>query len=224
MERLPKVVDYSTPLATMPDGTVNYLVSNTPINNSSFTAGSTIIVDLNNVPAFLDPASLSFRYKYTATTSSIAAAASNSVGINSGIVGCPAYTPFLRVDILANSAVVESINNYNTLATMLTNVGLGTSDKLGQQFSLGYAGVSGDATMSNQTNTDGIVIQSAAALTVTQAVTAVTQSNYISAPLIGCSLSSAEKLLPLDYVNWRIQLTLDSLAKSGAAARLLAVA
>ena len=39
MERLPKSVDYSTPLATMPDGTVNYLVSNTPINNSSFTPG-----------------------------------------------------------------------------------------------------------------------------------------------------------------------------------------
>ena len=72
MERLPKSIDYSTPLATMPEGTVNYLVSNTPINNSSFTAGSTIIVDLNNVPGFLDPASLSIRYKYTATTATVA--------------------------------------------------------------------------------------------------------------------------------------------------------
>jgi hypothetical protein len=71
MERLPKSIDYSTPLATLPDGTVNYLVSNTPINNSSFTPGSTIIVDLNNVPAFLDPASLSFRYKYVATTDTV---------------------------------------------------------------------------------------------------------------------------------------------------------
>ena len=34
MERLPKSVDYSTPLATLPDGTVNYLVSYTPINNN----------------------------------------------------------------------------------------------------------------------------------------------------------------------------------------------
>ena len=107
MERLPKSVDYNTPLATLPDGTVNYLVSNTPINNNSFVPGGTIIVDLNNVPAFIDPASLSFRYKYTAVTSSIGSVA----GSNVGIVGCPAYTPFLRVDILANSAVVESINN-----------------------------------------------------------------------------------------------------------------
>ena len=135
MERLPKSVDYSTPLATMPDGCVNYLVSNTPINHSSFAPGSTIIVDLNNVPAFLDPASLSLRYKYTATTTVTAAA-----NANVGIVGCPAYTPFLRVDILANSAVVESINNYNTLATMLTNTTLSVSEKFGQQASLGYSG------------------------------------------------------------------------------------
>ena len=210
MERLPKSVDYSSPLATLPDGTVNYLVSNTPINNNSFTQGTTIIVDLNNVPAFLDPASLSFRYKYTATTATVA---SNG---NAGIVGCPAYTPFLRVDILANSAVVESINNYNSLATMLTNVGLSVADKLGQQFSLGYAGTTGDATMSNQNNTDGIVIATNTQTVATVVTGATTVSNYISAPLIGCSLAYAEKLLPLDYVNWRIQLTLDSLANIGS--------
>lgn len=211
MERLPKSVDYSTPLATLPDGTVNYLVSNTPINNSSFTQGSTIIVDLNNVPAFLDPASLSFRYKYTATTATVGS------GGQAGIVGCPAYTPFLRVDILANSAVVESINNYNSLATMLSNVGLSVADKLGQQYSLGYASsVDGDATMSNQNNTDGLVISTNTQTVVTVVTAATTVNNYISAPLIGCSLSYAEKLVPLDYVNWRIQLTLDSLANIGS--------
>ncbi len=212
MERLPKSVDYSTPLATFPDSTVNYLVSNTPINNNSFTPGGTIIVDLNNVPAFLDPASLSIRYKYTVTTPTLSAATGSSTG-NCGIVGCPAYTPFLRVDVIANSAVVESINNYNSLATMLTNVGLNVADKLGQQFSLGYAGTSGDATMSNQINTDGIILAGGVVNTATAAT--ASYSNYISAPLIGCSLSYAEKLVPLDLVNWRIQLTLDSLANIG---------
>jgi hypothetical protein len=208
MERLPKSVDYSTPLATMPDGCVNYLVSNTPINNNSFTPGSTIIVDLNNVPAFLDPASLSFRYKYTVTTPTLAAATGSSTG-NIGIVGCPAYTPFLRCDILANSAVVESINNYNSVATMLTNIGLSVSEKLGQQTSLGYSPNAGD-TMDNQNDTDGIIIVPGAVNTATAA--SATYANYVSAPLIGCSLAYAEKLVPLDYVNWRIQLTLDSLA------------
>jgi hypothetical protein len=202
MERLPKSIDYSSPLATLPEGTVNYLVSNTPINNSSFTPGSTIIVDLNNVPAFLDPASLSFRYKYTA----VAPAVSTTNSGNCGIVGCPAYTPFLRVDILANSAVVESINNYNSVATMLTNVGLSVADKLGQQTSLGYSPQSGD-NMDNQNDTDGIILS-----TFTATSAAATYANYISAPLIGCSLAYAEKLVPLDLVNWRIQLTLDSLA------------
>jgi len=213
MERLPKSVDYSTPLATMPDGTVNYLVSNTPINNSSFTPGSTIIVDLNNVPAFLDPASLSFRYKYVAVTKTCQTALT-TVTLQSGIVGCPAYTPFLRVDILANSSVVESINNYNTVATMLSNVGLSISEKLGQQASLGYCGSGGDLNMENQYDADGVVIASYTGSTATQA--AVTATNYISAPLIGCSLSYAEKLIPLDIANWRIQLTLDSLANIGS--------
>ena len=212
MERLPKSIDYSTPLATLPDGTVNYLVSNTPINNSSFTPGSTIIVDLNNVPAFLDPASLSIRYKYVAVTATCPTAATTAT-LNAGIVGCPAYTPFLRCDILANSSVVESINNYNTVATMLTNVGLSVSEKLGQQASLGYSGYSGD-TMDNQFDTDGIIIAAFTGSASTQA--AVTATNYISAPLIGCSLSHAEKLVPLDIANWRIQLTLDSLANIGS--------
>jgi len=92
MERLPKSIDYSSPLATLPDGTVNYLVSCTPINNSSFSPGSTIIVDLNNVPAFLDPASLSFRYKYVAVTATCPTATTTTT-LNAGIVGCPAYTP-----------------------------------------------------------------------------------------------------------------------------------
>ena len=208
MERLPKSVDYSTPLATLPDGTANYLVSSTPINNSQFTPGSTIIVDLNNVPGFLDPASLSFRYKYTAVTSALGSVA----GSNVGIVGCPAYTPFLRVDIIANSAVVESINNYNSLATMLTNVGLNIADKFGQQASLGYCGTGGDANMDNQVDTDGIILATTTATTSS----AQTYSNFISAPLIGCSLGYAEKLVPLDYVSWRVQLTLDSLANIGS--------
>jgi hypothetical protein len=213
MIALPKSVDYnSQPMATMPDGTVNYLVSNTPVNNSSFTPGSTIIVDLNSVPAFLDPASLSIRYKYVAVTATCPTALTTAT-LNAGIVGCPAYTPFLRVDVLSNSAVVESINNWNSVATLISNVGMSVADKLGQQANLGYSGYSGD-TMDNQFDTDGIVLVAYTGSTATQAAT--TATNYISAPLIGCSLTSAEKLLPLDLMNLRLQFTLDSLANIGS--------
>jgi hypothetical protein len=209
MERLPKSVDYSTPLSTMPDSTVSYIVSNTPTNGSSFTPGTTIIVDLNNVQGFLDPASLSIRYKYTATAAS---KSSLTVGQNCGIVGCPAY-PFIRLDVLANSSVIESINNYNSLATMLTNTTYDVAQKLGMQPSMGWAGIDGDATMSNQNNTDGIILTTALASS-TLAVT--DESNFISAPLLGCSLSNCEKLVPLNACSWRLQFTLDALSNIGS--------
>ena len=75
---------------------------------------------------------------------------------------------------------------------------------------MGFAGSAGDATMSNQNNTDGIVLFSSTATNAS--FTGATYNNYISAPLIGCSLSNAEKLVPLDFVNWRLQLTIDSIA------------
>lgn len=212
MERLPKSVDYSQPLATMPDSTMNYVVTNTPTNGSSFTPGTTIIVDLNNVQGFLDPASLSFRYKYTAVSASKATAAT-TVTQNTGIVGCPAFSPFLRLDVLANSAVIESINNYNSLATMISNTYYDTAQKLGQQVSLGFAGAAGDATMSNQNNTDGIVF---AGSTAGGSFSAQTVNNFISAPLLGCSLSNCEKLIPLNGPSFRIQLTLDALSNIGS--------
>jgi hypothetical protein len=212
MERLPKSVDYSTPLAQMPDGTINYLVSNTPVNNSSFTPGSTIIVDLNNAPAFLDPASISIRYKYVAVSATCPTAATTAT-LNAGIVGCPLYTPFLRVDVLCNSTVIESVNNYNTVATLLSNVSLSVSEKLGMQVSLGYAPYSGD-TMDNQFDTDGIVLNAYTGSTATQA--AISSTNYVSGPLIGCSIGNCEKLIPLDLCNLRLQFTLDALSNIGS--------
>jgi len=210
MERLPKSVDYSTPLATMPDSTVSYIVSNTPTNGSSFTPGTTIIVDLNNVQGFLDPASLSFRYKYTATAASKASAA--TITPQCGIVGCPAY-PFIRLDVLANSSVIESINNYNSLATMLTNTTYDVAQKLGMQSSMGWGGSDGDATMSNQNNTDGIVLTTA---TAAGSLATTSESNFISAPILGCSLSNCEKLVPLSACSWRLQFTLDALINIGS--------
>jgi len=209
MERLPKSVDYSTPLSTMPDSTVSYIVSNTPTNGSSFTPGTTIIVDLNNVQGFLDPASLSFRFKYQAT----AASKTSIAGIqNCGIVGCPAY-PFIRLDVLANSSVIESINNYNSLATMLTNTTYDVAQKLGMQSSMGWGGSDGDATMSNQNNTDGIVLT---ASTAAGTLAATDETNFISAPIIGCSLANCEKLVPLNACSWRLQFTLDALSNIGS--------
>ena len=211
MERLPKSVDYSQPLATMPDSTMNYIVTNTPTNGSSFSPSSTIIVDLNNVQGFLDPASLSFRYKYTAVTASKATAVT-TIEQNAGIVGTPCFTPFLRLDVLANSAVIESINNYNSLANMYLNCTYDIAQKFGNQVSMGFAGTSGDLNMDNQEDTDGIIFIS----TDGGSFSAQTVSNFVSAPLVCCSLSNCEKLVPLNACSWRLQFTLDALSNIGS--------
>jgi hypothetical protein len=114
-----------------------------------------------------------------------------------------------------NSNVVESINNYNSLATALSNLNYGISEKMGQQSMLGYyeqtyagggaLGAMTDYSTINE-NTDGLTVQTIAAMTA-----ATTVNYYLSAPLPSL-LSNAEKLVPLNGTNIRLQFTLDSLS------------
>ena len=212
MEALPKSVDYSEPLGILPSGTENYNVTCYAVNGGPFTGGSQIIVDLNNV-GYLDPASLSIRYKLSLTIPTVAAAQVTSYSIP----GCPVYAPILRLDTLFNSNVVESINNYNSVATALSNLNMSISDKMGQQSALGYyeqsitlsnAGVASalvDYSTINE-NTDGLTV-CATSGAATNATTTLTYS--MSAPLPSL-LSNAEKLIPLNGTNIRLQFTLDA--------------
>jgi len=86
---------------------------------------------------------------------------------------------------------------------MISNVNMSVAGKLGQQFCLGY----NDSYEYNE-NTDGYIagIQGTAA---TGQV--LTRTLYLSAPL-PCLLSNAEKLIPLNGTNIRLQLTTDALA------------
>ena len=187
-EFLPSAVNYTEPLAVLPPNATNYLYSCVPSNGASFTPGSLIQVDLGN-RGFLDPASLMIRYKYTSTS---------GVGTSSLLVGTPAYTPFLRLDTFMNSQSVESINNWNTVCNMLTNLQLSVADKYGQQHALGY--VDSGTSVPSLEALDGRTCASAG------------ETGFLSAP-IHCSLAYAEKLIPLFLVNGiRLQFTMDSLA------------
>ena len=135
MESLPNLVNYSEPLSVLPDGMQNYSVTCTPVNGSSFGPSSQIIVDLNNV-GYLDPASLMIRYNVTYTTTS-ATTTGATEGIFGAVSGCPVYSPFLRLDTLMNSNVIESVNNYNSVCSLLSNVNMSVAAKLGQQYPLG---------------------------------------------------------------------------------------
>jgi hypothetical protein len=189
---LPTLVDYQEPLVMLPEETQNYNVCMTAVNGSTFTPSSQILVDLGN-RGFLDPASLIMRYTITYTGTATTTAL---------ITGTPAYQPFLRLDTLVNSQTVETINNYNTVANMWTNLSLSISDKLGQQFNLGYVGDSaGD--LDNE-NTDG------AGIVFGTGITSVSDS--YSAPIIGL-LGNCEKLIPLFLLNnTRLAFTLETVA------------
>jgi hypothetical protein len=158
-----------------------------PVNGSKFDPSSQILVDLGN-RGFLDPASISIRYRisYTVGTS----------GDVISLVGTPAYTPILRLDTLVNSQTVETINNYSVVANMWANLSMSIADKMGVQYPFGYTN---DLT---NDNTDGGSITT----------TATTTYKYYSVPLVGL-LGSSEKLIPLFLMNnIRLAFTLDTVA------------
>lgn len=182
---LPNSINYDEPLAALPPDTVNIEVVANPVNGATFGANSQIIVDLGN-RGFLDPASLFIRYKFTAASAG-----------NVEMVGTPVYTPLLRLDTLVNSATVETINNYNVIANMLTNLKLSVADKIGQQFALGWVD-SGGTTPVNNEQTDGRTVSTG-------------ETGSLSGPLYNC-LSFSEKMIPLFLMNnVRLVFTLDSL-------------
>jgi len=193
MSALPSLVDYREPLVVLPEDTQNFSVSCVPTGAGSFGPSTQIQVDLGN-RGFLDPASLLIRYKINYK---VATAADDT-----SVVGTPAYTPFLRLDTIINSQTVESINNYNSLSNMLTNIKLGISEKYGQQASLGYENVA--AAPYSMENLDGGILDVASV--------ANGADRFYSAPLYNL-LSGSEKLIPLFLLNGiRLQFTLDTLA------------
>ena len=199
---LPQSVNYAEPMVTLPENTQSFSVVSQPVNGAAFGPSSQIIVDLGN-RGFLDPASLYIRYKVIWSTPGVAAAASNCY-----ILGTPAYTAFLRMDCLVNSQTIETINNYNTVCNLHTNLALSVADKLGQQYNLGYGLGAGDPL--NNENTDS------GQFPVAQN-TATTLTRTYSAPLISM-LGFSDKLIPLFLMNnTRFVLTLDTAANCGSA-------
>ena len=189
MSALPSQVNYSEPLLTLPENTTNFLVAALPTNGSTFKPSSIIQVDLTTNRGFLDPASLSFRYKITTTSAGVT---------QTKIVGTPAYTFINKYVCYANSQTIETISNYNTVANMLVNLQMSVADKLGQQYSLGYLNAT-------TTPVDNEVLDGRLCI-------AGGETFSLSAPLYSM-LGNAEKLIPLFLLqNLRLEFTTESLA------------
>ena len=105
---LPLQLDYSQSISELPECT-NYEVTLTPSTGATkYDAGSIIKFDFQQ-RGFIDPSSIVVRYKYNMT----------SAAAGAQMIATPAYTPFLRLETLIGSQVVESINQYNQVAGFL---------------------------------------------------------------------------------------------------------
>jgi len=189
MASLPKSFNLSEPIPSLPDGAQSQLITCRPISGSSFTPQSIIEIDLGN-RGWCDPQSIAIRYKIVVTTDATS---------NSCMVATPVYTPFQRVATLVGGAAIDSVNQYNQVAHVLTTGSLDIGQKYGLQTLYGYS----NATAGNMQFLDGRVGSAAGA----------TDTFYMSAPLIGTLLTNSEKQLPLFAMpQIRFQFTLDSLA------------
>jgi len=189
MSALPNQVNYSEPLLMLPENSTNFLVAALPTNGSSFGPGSIAQVDLTTNRGFLDPASISIRYKVVTTS---------ATGTQTKIVATPVYTFINKFVCYANSQVIETISNYNTVANMLVNLNMSVADKAGQQYNLGYYNTT--STPISMEATDGLICASAG------------ETIYLSGPLYSL-LGNSEKLIPLFLLqNMRLEFTFESLA------------
>jgi len=183
---LPNQLNYSQAISELPE-CQNFEITLTPVTGATnYNPGGVIRFDFQN-RGFIDPSSITLRYKYTITALA-----------NAEMIATPAYTPFLRLETLIGSQVVESINQYNQVAGYLyMNTNFDVAMKVGQQSALGY--LNNTTTPVTNEATDGRLCT-------------LNEVGTFSCPLVGL-LSSSSKLIPAFAMpQISVQLTMDSIA------------
>ena len=181
---LPKELAYSPSLPSLPECLSQEVVL-APVNGGSFGASQLIQFDLV-ARGFIDPQSIYLRYKVTLA---------NSGAETSSIRGTPVYGFFNKLETIFGSSIVESVNNFNQVCNMMTNLQQDVAMKYGQQTAYGW----GSTAVPNLEALDG------KACVANEVIS-------LAAPL-PCILSMAEKLIPAGLMpNIRVQLTTESVA------------
>ena len=185
MSALPSSLNYADAPMAIPDDVVSRQITLNPVNGGTFNAGGNIIqFDFIN-QGYIDPASIYLKYKYSFTNL-----------VNAEMCGLPAVAPFSRCEVLVGSNVVESIQQYNVVATMLSNLTQDVGGKYGMQSANGYLANAGVPTLEQL---DGRLM-------------AVNEIGTFSCAL-PCLLSNSNKLIPSGKMpQIRLQLTTDSLS------------
>jgi len=183
---LPNQINYQEQLPSLMSGVQNLTQVLNPVNNSSFTTdGQQAIFEFSS-RGFIDPKSIYISYQMAI----VQAATTPSV------VRCPLYAPFSRVDLYINNVLIESINDYNLIACMWTELYLGPNEKASMQSGFGYGNTDGP-----MTKYDGKILK-----------TGETTTYRVSGPLVGTLLTSMEKMIPAFACGQiRLIFTLDAL-------------
>jgi len=191
---LPKELAYVPSLPSLPECLSQEVVLS-PVNGASFGPGQLLQYDLV-ARGFIDPASIYLRYKVALT---------NTGAQNSTIKGTPVYSFFNKLETIFGSSVVESVNQYNQVCNMMTNLQLNVAQKYGQQINYGFS----------------IGSQSAPSLEQLDGRSCANNEVFTLAAPLPCILSMAEKLIPAGLMpNIRVQLTTASIAEAFVNANL----
>ena len=181
---LPYSMDYTQQHLSLPENIVSTNITLSPVNGSTFAPSSVIQFDFLN-RGFIDPTTIFLRYKWAVTTAT-----------GAEMIGTPVYTPFIRLETLIGSTVVESQNQYNQNCHLLTNLTTDVASEYGIQNAYGYTGNGGVTSLSDM---DGR--------------TMIGNETGSFSGLLPCLLSNSEKMIPAFAMSQiRVQLTMDSLA------------
>ena len=128
MNSLPSSVNFAEPIPSLPEASVKYDVALQPVNGQSFSMGGNQIIFQFPNRGYLDPQSIYLRYKAVIGNATTA----------SNLLGCPFSAPFQRLETQFGSVTVDSINDWNQVNHILTNITMDIAQKYGMQSSYGY--------------------------------------------------------------------------------------
>lgn len=170
MNSLPSSVNYAEPIPSLPENATKYSVALQPVNGATFGMGGQQIIFQFPNRGYLLPDSVYLRYKLVTANATTA----------SNMLGCPFSAPFQRLETQFGSVTVDSINDWNQVNHILTNITMDVAQKYGLQSGYGY----GTPNASIE-ELDSRIIPSAG------------ETLYLSGPLPCMLTNISDKLLPL---------------------------
>lgn len=128
MNSLPNSVNYAEPIPSLPEATTKYSVALQPVNGQTFSMGGNQIIFQFPNRGYLIPDSIYLRYKAVIANATTA----------SNLLSCPFSAPFQRLETAFGSVTVDSINDWNQVNHIITNLTMDVAQKYGMQSGYGY--------------------------------------------------------------------------------------